>query len=61
MHRRFCTIHETGMELAKSPAENWASDVEQLLGYMLAMPKADHAEEWAVRDATEVQVRLNDG
>ena len=31
------------MELAKSPAENWASD-EQLLGYMLAMPKADHAE-----------------
>ena len=44
VHRLFSLIHETGMELAKR--ENWASspDVEQLLGHMLAMPKADHAE-----------------
>ena len=44
------------MELAKSPAENWASDVEQLLGYMLAMPKADHAEAVAaVLDGDELR------
>ena len=41
------------MELAK---ENWASDpdVEQLLGHMLAMPKADHSE--AVAAVLETQV-----
>ena len=46
------------MELAKSPAENWASDpdVEQLLGYMLAMPKANHAEAVAaVLDGDELR------